>query len=266
MSLPRDPSRASRREGMVSLRNPQQAHETIRFQDAALRGGCAYRISQGSSTGGEALGGSRAAILQVMSPQLAMCAPAERGAASRAVYREGERQEHNELTLQEAADRLDVSKIAVLRQIRRSVIPARQACEGVPWAPWVVSVDALDHARGVQADLEQGPVYTLAAWPKKRDHLTPRWFRAQGRASPSLDVGRRAPDAEHRPAIHTVSGCKAAHRNPTATVTTGPGLCSASRRKRRHNRCCALSASAITRGGCPLRRWASVRLTPGRCR
>ena len=52
----------------------------------------------------------------------------------------------------------------------------------------------------------------------------------------------------------------------TTTVTTGPGLCSASRRKRRHNRRCALSASAITRGGCPLRRWASVRLTPGRYR
>ena len=130
MSLQRDPSRASRREGMVSLRNPQQAHETIRFQDAALRGGCAYRISQGSSTGGEALGGSRAAILQVMSPQLAMCAPAERGAASRAVYREGERQEHNELTLQEAADRLDVSKIAVLRQIRRSVISCPSSLRG----------------------------------------------------------------------------------------------------------------------------------------
>ena len=52
----------------------------------------------------------------------------------------------------------------------------------------------------------------------------------------------------------------------TATVTTGPTLCSARRRKRRNNHCCALSASTITCGGCPLRRWASVRLTPDRCR
>ena len=65
------------------------------------------------------------------------------------------------------------------------------------------------------------------------------------------------------PRFHAVSGCKAAHRNPTssratATVTTGLGLCAASRRKRRHNRCYALPASAITRGGCPLRRWGDV--------
>ena len=69
-----------------------------------------------------------------------------------AVYREGERQERNELTLQEAAERLRVSNMTVLRQIRRGVISARQACKG---APWVISVDALENA---QHDLEQGPV------------------------------------------------------------------------------------------------------------
>ena len=72
-----------------------------------------------------------------------------------AVYREGERQERNELTLQEAAERLDVSKMTILRQIRRGVIPARQACKG---APWVISADALERVRLGQADAEAGPV------------------------------------------------------------------------------------------------------------
>jgi excisionase family DNA binding protein len=72
-----------------------------------------------------------------------------------AVYREGERQERNELTLQEAAERLRVSKMTVLRQIRRGAIPARQACKG---APWVISVDALEHAQRPEAASEKGPV------------------------------------------------------------------------------------------------------------
>ena len=72
-----------------------------------------------------------------------------------AVYREGERQERNELTLQEAADRLAVSKMTILRQIQRGVLPARQVCKG---APWVISADALDRMRLGQADAEAGPV------------------------------------------------------------------------------------------------------------
>ena len=71
------------------------------------------------------------------------------------VYREGERQERNELTLQEAAERLGVSKMTVLRQIQSGAILARQACKG---APWVISVDALERSRHGQADLNQGPV------------------------------------------------------------------------------------------------------------
>ncbi len=72
-----------------------------------------------------------------------------------AVYREGERQERNELTLQEAAERLAVSKMTILRHIQRGVIPARQACKG---APWVISADALERVRLGQADAEAGPV------------------------------------------------------------------------------------------------------------
>ncbi len=78
-----------------------------------------------------------------------------------AVYREGERQERNELTLQEAAERLDVSKMTILRQIQRGVIPARQACKG---APWVISADALEQPGLRQARSEEGP---LTAGPRQ---------------------------------------------------------------------------------------------------
>ncbi len=57
-----------------------------------------------------------------------------------AVYRVGERIERGELTLEEAAARLSVSKMTVLRLIRRGALQARQACKG---APWVIAASAL---------------------------------------------------------------------------------------------------------------------------
>ncbi len=71
------------------------------------------------------------------------------------VYRDGERTERGELTLQEAAERLGVSKMTVLREIRRGGIPARQACKG---APWIIAVDALERSRRVAAGTMQGAV------------------------------------------------------------------------------------------------------------
>lgn len=50
-----------------------------------------------------------------------------------AVYREGERAERGELTLDEAAARLDVSKMTVLRLIHAGQINATQLCKGSPW-------------------------------------------------------------------------------------------------------------------------------------
>ena len=50
-----------------------------------------------------------------------------------AVYREGERSERGEVTLNEAAAALNVSPMTVLRMIRRGVLGARQLCKGAPW-------------------------------------------------------------------------------------------------------------------------------------
>ena len=57
-----------------------------------------------------------------------------RSAHGIAVYRDGEMAERGELTLEETARRLMVSKMTVLRLINSGVIPARQACKGAPWA------------------------------------------------------------------------------------------------------------------------------------
>jgi excisionase family DNA binding protein len=58
-----------------------------------------------------------------------------------AIYREGERTERRELILHEAASRLCVSKMTVVRLIRDGLLPARQICVG---APYVIQEDDLD--------------------------------------------------------------------------------------------------------------------------
>ena len=58
-----------------------------------------------------------------------------------AIYREGERTERRELILHEAASRLSVSKMTVVRLIRDGLLPARQICVG---APYVIQEDDLD--------------------------------------------------------------------------------------------------------------------------
>ena len=46
------------------------------------------------------------------------------------VYREGERQERGEMTLNEAADKLNVSAMTVLRMIHRGVLPGAASLQG----------------------------------------------------------------------------------------------------------------------------------------
>ena len=58
-----------------------------------------------------------------------------------AVYREGERAARHELILSEAASRLGVHRMTVIRLIRDGLLPARQPCVG---APYVIREDDLD--------------------------------------------------------------------------------------------------------------------------
>jgi excisionase family DNA binding protein len=55
-------------------------------------------------------------------------------------YREGERAERGEATLDEAAAALDVSAATVRRMINEGLLPAHQLCKG---APWVIRADDL---------------------------------------------------------------------------------------------------------------------------
>jgi excisionase family DNA binding protein len=58
-----------------------------------------------------------------------------------AVYRDGERADRGELSLEEAAATLATSKMTVLRLIRSGIIAARQICKG---APWIIERRAMD--------------------------------------------------------------------------------------------------------------------------
>jgi excisionase family DNA binding protein len=56
-----------------------------------------------------------------------------RNTNSIAVYREGERAERGEVTLDEAADILKVSRSTAYRMVSSGVLPAHQLCAGAPW-------------------------------------------------------------------------------------------------------------------------------------
>ena len=65
-----------------------------------------------------------------------------------AAYREGERQERNELNVTEVAALLGVSAPTVFRLIRIKRLPATQACLGAPWILRRVDVEAFITTRG----------------------------------------------------------------------------------------------------------------------
>jgi len=64
-----------------------------------------------------------------------------RGTHQIAVHREGERAERRELILHEAASRLGINKMTVIRLIRDGILPGRQICAG---APYVIREEDLD--------------------------------------------------------------------------------------------------------------------------
>jgi excisionase family DNA binding protein len=63
-------------------------------------------------------------------------------------YREGERAERGEATLDEAAEILNVSEATVRRLIADRILPARQFCKG---APWSIRIDDLKLEQVIQA-------------------------------------------------------------------------------------------------------------------
>jgi excisionase family DNA binding protein len=69
-----------------------------------------------------------------------------------AAYREGERQERGELTVDEAATALNVTHTTVLRLIHQKELSARQICRN---APWTIRQADLDEFLAIRA--EQGP-------------------------------------------------------------------------------------------------------------
>lgn len=60
------------------------------------------------------------------------------------VHRPGEMAERGEVSLEEAAERLGVSKMTVLRLIGSGTIQADQACKGAPWAIAEAQISTLD--------------------------------------------------------------------------------------------------------------------------
>ena len=58
------------------------------------------------------------------------------------VYREGERTERGQVTLDEAADILKVSRATAYRMVSGGVLPAQQLCAG---APWIIQLADLQH-------------------------------------------------------------------------------------------------------------------------
>ena len=73
-----------------------------------------------------------------------------------AVYRDGERSERGEVTLDEAAGSLNVSPMTVLRMIRRGVLAARQLCKGAPWV--IRAADLNDAAVRAEANGRRRPL------------------------------------------------------------------------------------------------------------
>jgi len=78
-----------------------------------------------------------------------------------ALYQEGERAERGELILHEAAKRLGVSKMTVVRLIKDGVLPAKQSCVGAPYVIREIDLDlqevrhAVQNGRAVSPDPRQ---------------------------------------------------------------------------------------------------------------
>lgn len=76
-----------------------------------------------------------------------------RGSHHVAVFRQGEREERGELTLEQAAETLRTSHMTVHRMIVAGTLPGRQVCRGAPWVIKRSDVERLDGRRSLQPGL-----------------------------------------------------------------------------------------------------------------
>lgn len=72
-----------------------------------------------------------------------------RGSHHVAVFRQGEREERGEITLEQAATQLHLSHMTVLRMIAAGTLPGRQACRGAPWVIQRSDVERLAASRAL---------------------------------------------------------------------------------------------------------------------
>ena len=75
-----------------------------------------------------------------------------------AVHRAGEWAERGEITLEAAAQIMDVSVMTALRMIRRGIVKGRQVCRGAPWVIKAEDVAAYRAQNGSQRPLTANPV------------------------------------------------------------------------------------------------------------
>ena len=75
-----------------------------------------------------------------------------------AVYREGERAERGEVTLDEAAEILKVSRATAYRMVTNGVIPAQQLCAGAPWVIRLVDLQLDTVRRDAEARRSRRPI------------------------------------------------------------------------------------------------------------
>lgn len=81
-------------------------------------------------------------------------------------YREGERAERGEVTIEEAADALAVSPSTILSMINDQILPAQHLCKG---APWIIRSDDLNR-EDVRADAKaRRPGRPSPENPRQRD-------------------------------------------------------------------------------------------------
>jgi DNA invertase Pin-like site-specific DNA recombinase len=74
-----------------------------------------------------------------------------------AVYREGERQERGEFTVDEASTKLGISRTKAWRLIQHKILPARQVCPGTPWIICEKDLESEAVNKAAQSKLSKRP-------------------------------------------------------------------------------------------------------------